>query len=62
MCLIDVLVDGTFEMKVGIGSLNWKVVGLRLTSYGSVRGYDGVSVSHFLVQHVLVEVSENWKW
>ncbi len=29
MCLIDVLVDGAFEMKVGIGSLNWKVVGLR---------------------------------
>ncbi len=48
-------------MKVGIGPLNWKVVGERLTSYGSVRGYDGVNVSHFVAQYVSVEVSENWK-
>ncbi len=59
MCLIDVLVDGAFEMKVGIGSLNWKAVGERLTRYGSVRGYDEVNVSHFMVQYVSVEVNEN---
>ncbi len=59
MCLIDVLVDGAFEMKVGISPLDWKVVGEWLTSYGSVRGYDGVNESHFLVQYVSVEVNEN---
>ncbi len=48
-----------FELKVRTSSLDWKVVGERSTSFGSVKGYGVVNISHFVVQHVSVVVSEN---